>query len=227
MNTVRILIVEDEASLRRFLVPTLSREGYQVLTAATAAEGIAMARSHNPDLAILDLGLPDGDGFQVLRSIREWSRRPVLILSARTQESEKVRALDEGADDYLTKPFGAAELLARIRVALRRSAAPHQAPVLEHAGLKVDLDRREVSLEGQILKLTPIEYRLVESLARLQGKVATHARLLQEVWGPGAEGQVHYIRIYMARLRHKLEPDPNRPKFLITEPGVGYRLIMD
>lgn len=218
-------MVEDEAPLRRFLLPTLSTQGYQVLAAATASEGMTMARSHNPDLVLLDLGLPDGDGLDVLKEMRTWSRRPVIIISARHQEREKVRALDLGADDYLTKPFGAAELLARIRVALRHAiAAPNLEPVFCLGGLRVDLERREVSVEGLPAKLTPIEYRLLEALVQRAGKVATHQQLLTEVWGPGAEGQNHYLRIYMAQLRKKLEPDPNRPRYFLTEPGVGYRL---
>lgn len=225
MSQPTILIVEDEASLRRFLVPILSTQGYPVVTAASASEGIAMARSHNPDLVLLDLGLPDMDGLAVLRELRSWSRRPVIIISARSQEREKVRALDEGADDYLTKPFGAAELLARIRVALRhavQTATPQSTFTL--AGLRVDLERREVSLNGESIRLTPIEYRLLEALVRRAGRVTTHQQLLAEVWGPAGEGQNHYLRIYMAQLRKKLEADPNRPSFLLTEPGVGYRL---
>ena len=225
MSQPSILIVEDEASLRRFLVPILSTQGYPVVTAVSASEGIAMARSHNPDLVLLDLGLPDMDGLAVLRELRSWSRRPVIIISARSQEREKVRALDEGADDYLTKPFGAAELLARIRVALRhavQTATPQSTFTL--AGLRVDLERREVSLNGESIRLTPIEYRLLEALVRRAGRVTTHQQLLTEVWGPAGEGQNHYLRIYMAQLRKKLEADPNRPSFLLTEPGVGYRL---
>jgi two-component system KDP operon response regulator KdpE len=220
-----ILIVEDEASLRRFLAPTLSNQGYQVIQAATASEGMAMARSHNPDLVLLDLGLPDLDGLKVLEDIRSWSRRPVIILSARNQERIKVKALDLGADDYLAKPFGAAELLARIRVALRhsiQSICPE--PVFAHGGLRVDLEHREVTLQGASVHLTALEYKLLEALVHRAGKVATHAQLLADVWGPGGEGQTHYLRIYMAQLRSKLEADPTRPRYFLTEPGVGYRL---
>jgi two-component system KDP operon response regulator KdpE len=224
----RILIIEDEESLRRFLVPTLTAQQYQVLTAATATEGLAMARSHNPDLVLLDLGLPDLDGMAVLQELRTWSRKPVVILSARNQERDKVRALDQGADDYLAKPFGAAELLARIRVVLRRTLqAEVPEPVIQAGGLRIDLERREVSLEGTPVKLTALEYRLLEALVRRSGKVATHRQLLTEVWGPGAEGNNHYLRIYMAMLRKKLEADPTRPRFFITEPNVGYRLNLD
>jgi two-component system KDP operon response regulator KdpE len=225
MTLPLLLIVEDEAPLRRFLAPTLGNQGYQVLQASNAAEGMAMARSHNPDLVLLDLGLPDQDGLAVLADIRTWSRRPVIILSARSQERTKVKALDLGADDYLTKPFGAAELLARIRVALRHAVqGPRPEPVFTHGGLRVDLERREVSVAGQPVHLTALEYKLLEALVRRAGKVATHAQLLSDVWGPGAEGQNHYLRIYMAQLRHKLEADPTRPRYFLTEPGVGYRL---
>lgn len=228
MNQPLILIIEDEEPLRRFLIPTLSSQRYQVLSAATATEGLAMARSHNPDLVLLDLGLPDRDGMAVLKELRTWSRKPVVILSARNQECDKVRALDQGADDYLAKPFGAAELLARIRVALRHTLQADVAePVMCSGGLRIDLEQREVSLEGRIVKLTALEYRLLEALVRRNGKVATHGQLLAEVWGPGGEGNTHYLRIYMAMLRRKLEADPTRPRHFITEPNVGYRLNLD
>lgn len=228
MSHPLILIIEDEEALRRFLIPTLSGQRYQVLSAATATEGMAMARSHNPDLVLLDLGLPDMDGMAVLKEIRSWSRKPVVILSARNQERDKVRALDQGADDYLAKPFGAAELLARIRVALRHTLQAEVAePVISSGGIRIDLERREVSLEGRIVKLTALEYRLLEALVRRNGKVATHSQLLAEVWGPGGEGNTHYLRIYMAMLRRKLEKDPTRPRHFITEPNVGYRLNLD
>lgn len=220
-----ILLIEDEATLRRFLAPTLLNQGYQVIQAATAVEGLSMARSYNPDLVLLDLGLPDLDGLKVLEEIRSWSRRPILILSARNQERVKVQALDLGADDYLTKPFGASELLARIRVALRHSIQGlNPESIFDLGGLHVDFERREVTAEGRSVHLTALEYRLLEALIQRAGKVATHAQLLADVWGPGAEGQNHYLRIYMAQLRKKLEADPNRPRFFLTEPGVGYRL---
>jgi two-component system KDP operon response regulator KdpE len=210
------------------LIPTLSGQAYQVLSAATATEGLAMARSHNPDLVLLDLGLPDLDGMTVLKELRTWSHKPVVILSARNREGDKVRALDQGADDYLVKPFGAAELLARLRVALRHTLQVAGAePVVSGGGIRIDLGRREVSLDGRSVKLTVLEYRLLEALARRQGKVATHGQLLTEVWGPGGAGNTHYIRIYMAMLRKKLEADPTRPKHFITEPNVGYRLDLD
>jgi two-component system KDP operon response regulator KdpE len=228
MNQPLILIIEDEEPLRRFLIPTLASQQYRVLAAASATEGLALARSHNPDLVLLDLGLPDRDGTAVLEEFRTWSRRPVVILSARNQERDKVRALDLGADDYLAKPFGAGELLARIRVALRHTLPPGDTePILCSGGLRIDLARREVGLDGHPVKLTVLEYRLLEALVRRQGRVATHAQLLAEVWGPGGEGNTHYLRIYMARLRKQLEADPTRPKRFITEPNVGYRLHLD
>jgi len=224
----QILIIEDELALRRFLVPTLEGQGYRVEVAGTGAEGLAQAGAHNPDLVLLDLGLPDMDGLEVLRQVRTWSRKPILILSARHQEEAKVAALDLGADDYLTKPFGAAELLARIRVALRHAARPAQeSPVLACGALSLDLERREVTVEGVPVRLTPLEYRLLEALARRAGQVATHAQLLNEVWGPAGAGQTHYLRIYMGTLRRKIEPDPTRPRYLLTEPSIGYRLEME
>jgi two-component system KDP operon response regulator KdpE len=228
MSQPLILIIEDEASLRRFLVPTLANNDYQVLTAATGADGLAMARSHNPDIILLDLGLPDLEGGKVLQSLRQWSRKPILIISARSQEKDKVMALDLGADDYLTKPFGAEELLARIRVALRHATQTAlDTPVLQCGSLRLDLERREVTMDGVPVRLTPLEYRLLEALAQRAGKVATHAQLLNEVWGPVGAGQTHYLRIYMGTLRRKIEPDAARPRYLLTEPSIGYRLNVD
>lgn len=228
MNLPLILLIEDEEALRRFLIPTLTSHGHQVLSADTASEGLALARSHNPDLILLDLGLPDLDGMKVLKELRTWCRKPIVILSARTQEKDKVRALDQGADDYLAKPFGAGELLARIRVALRHTLQTDvPRPILRSGTLQVDLENRTVSQNGLPVKLTTLEYRLLEALARHHGKVATHAQLLAEVWGPGGEGNTHYLRIYMAMLRRKLEADPTRPRHFLTEPNVGYRLNVD
>lgn len=225
MSQPQILIIEDEPALKRFLKPTLQGQGFQVLLAGTGQEGLDLARTHNPDLVLLDLGLPDRDGLQVLESLRGWSRKPIIILSARNQETVKVKALNLGADDYVTKPFGAAELLARIRVALRRSLRGGQVDeVFSSEGLKVDLGTRQVWSDGLLVRLTPLEYRLLEALVRRAGQVATHGQLLTEVWGPGQAGQSHYLRIYMAQLRHKLEADPSRPRHFLTEPGVGYRL---
>jgi two-component system KDP operon response regulator KdpE len=187
-----------------------------------------MARSHNPDIILLDLGLPDLEGGKVLQSLRQWSRKPILIISARNQEKDKVMALDLGADDYLTKPFGAEELLARIRVALRHATQTVlDTPVLQCGSLRLDLERREVTMDGVPVRLTPLEYRLLEALAQRAGKVATHAQLLNEVWGPVGAGQTHYLRIYMGTLRRKIEPDATRPRYLLTEPSIGYRLNVD
>ncbi len=228
MNQPLLLIIEDEPALKRFLKPTLQKQGYQVLLAATGQEGLDLARSHNPDLVLLDLGLPDRDGLRVLQELRTWSRKPVIILSARNQELDKVIALNLGADDYVTKPFGAAELLARIGVGLRNAARTEQASeVFESKGLKVDLITRQVTRDGELVRLTPLEYRLLGALIRRAGRVATHAQLLTEVWGPGQAEQVHYLRIYMGQLRHKLESDPSRPQHFLTEPGVGYRINMN
>jgi two-component system KDP operon response regulator KdpE len=225
--TTAILIIEDELQTRRFLRATLRAHGYQVVEATTVREGRAHAMGRNPDLILLDLGLPDGDGLDLLRTLRASMGTPVVVLSARGREPDKVAALDLGADDYLTKPFGVAELLARIRAALRRAAlppggAPDQA--FTSGSLRVDLLRREVRREGELVHLTPTEYKLLAVLIRAAGRVVTHQALLREVWGPNAVDHPHYLRVYMAQLRHKLEADPARPRLLVTEPGVGYRL---
>lgn len=221
-----VLVVEDEPQMRRFLRASLTAHGFTLVEAATAQEGTALATSHNPELILLDLGLPDEDGLLVTRRIREWSRVPIIVISARGQESDKVEALDAGADDYLTKPFGVNELLARMRVSLRHAgeAGGAPTPVLEIGPLRIDLARREVTLGGRDVRLTPIEYRLLTLLARNAGKVITHRQLLKEVWGPGQVEQTHYLRVYMAQLRRKIEVDPARPGLLMTEQGVGYRL---
>ena len=225
MNPLLVLVVEDEAPMRQFLCSTLKRRGYMAVGASTGSEGLSLARSHNPELILLDLGLPDQDGLVVLKGLRTWSEASVLILSARRQERQKVMALDLGADDYLAKPFGMLELLARIRVAQRhttRRDAPQ--PVLDFGDLCLDIDGRIVTRAGERVHLTPLEFKLLAALARRQGKVATHHQLLQEVWGPGQVGQTHYLHIKMGQLRQKLEPDPTRPRHLITEAGTGYRL---
>jgi two-component system KDP operon response regulator KdpE len=222
-----VLIVEDEPQMRRFLRATLAASGYRVLEAGTAAEGILLATSHNPALVLLDLGLPDADGFDLTRRLREWSQTPIIVISARGREGDKVEALDAGADDYLTKPFGVGELLARMRVALRHAqhsegaAAPQ---VLEFGELRIDFTRREVTRSGQEVHLTPTEYRLLSLLAHNAGKVLTHRQILKHVWGPSHSEQTHYVRVHMAELRKKIEADPTRPRLLVTEPGVGYRL---
>lgn len=222
-----ILVVEDEPQMRKFIRASLVSHGYRVLEAERASEAVTMATSHNPDMMLLDLGLPDGDGIDLTRQLREWSQVPILVLSARGREDDKVAALDAGADDYLTKPFGVNELLARMRVALRHAQLRGQGtPVqtFEFDDLKIDLVRREVLRGGQEVHLTPIEYKLLVLLAQNAGKVLTHRQILKEVWGPAFANQSHYVRVHMAELRKKVEVDPARPKLLVTEPGVGYRL---
>ncbi|HEY7491362.1 MAG TPA: response regulator [Candidatus Tectomicrobia bacterium] len=226
----RVLVIEDEPQIRRFLRATLMTNGYRLLEAATAQEGLIQAATGQPELVILDLGLPDLDGLEVMRRLREWTTMPIIVLSARGQEAAKVAALDAGADDYLTKPFGVSELLARMRVALRHAARTAQDsgdPVFTVGDLRLDLARRQVHMAEQPVHLTPIEYRLLSTLVRYAGKVITHRQLLQEVWGPGYAHETHYLRVYMGQLRHKLEADPARPRYLVTEPGVGYRLQID
>jgi two-component system, OmpR family, KDP operon response regulator KdpE len=227
---IRILVIEDEPEMQKFLRASLGSEGYRTLEGTTGKEGLTLARMHNPDLVLLDLGLPDADGMDVARALRELSTRPIIVISARGQEDDKVRALDLGADDYLTKPFGASELMARIRVALRhvsRSKEESTEPFLEVGQLQLDLDRRRVLASGQEVHLTPNEYKLFAYLMKHAGKVLTHRQLLKEVWGTAYASQTHYLRVYMVQLRHKLEADPTRPRYLVTEPGVGYRLKTD
>jgi two-component system KDP operon response regulator KdpE len=226
MGTV-VLVIEDEPQIRRFLRATLASQGYTLIETDTAEDGLRQAATRQPDLIILDLGLPDLDGLAVTQRLREWNRVPIIVLSARGQESDKIAALDAGADDYLTKPFGVGELLARMRVALRHTATVDQEsgdPVYSAGDLRVDLSRRQVYIRGEEIHLTPIEYRLLTMLVRYAGKVVTHRQLLKEVWGPAYQDENHYLRVYMTQLRHKLEEDPARPRYLITEPGVGYRL---
>jgi two-component system, OmpR family, KDP operon response regulator KdpE len=222
-----VLVVEDEPQMRRFLRASLGVQGFRLLEATTAAEAMVQATTHNPELVLLDLGLPDEDGLVLVQRLREWSRVPVIVVSARGREADKVQALDAGADDYLTKPFGMNELLARIRVALRharQAAGPVSLPLFEIGPLRIDQTRREVTLAGEALHLTPTEYRLLVLLAQNAGRVLTYRQILKEIWGPPAAGQTHYARVYMAALRKKLEPDPAHPRLLLTEPGVGYRL---
>ncbi|HEU4583222.1 MAG TPA: response regulator [Polyangiaceae bacterium] len=220
-----VLLIEDERQMRRFLRVSLSANGYQLIEAETAAEGMTLAASHNPELILLDLGLPDLDGLEVTQRLREWTQVPLIVISARGQEEDKIKALDAGADDYLTKPFGVGELLARIRVSLRRASATDDGqPVFTLGDLKVDLFRRQVLVGGKEVHLTPIEYKLVALLVKHAGRVLTHRQLLREVWGPHHSEQTQYLRVYMGQLRHKLESNPSRPQYLVTEPGVGYRL---
>lgn len=225
-----ILLIEDEPQMRRFLRVTLQSHGYRLIEAASGQEGLIQAATRSPDVLLLDLGLPDMDGIEVTRKIREWSEVPIIVISAREQEMDKVKALDAGADDYLTKPFGADELFARIRVALRHLAlrfAGQRAPVFIVDDLRVDLSSRQVFLKDKEIHLTPIEYRLLGVLIKYAGKVVTHTQLLKEVWGPMYADQQQYLHVYMSQLRRKLESEPARPRFLINEPGIGYRLKVD
>ncbi len=222
-----ILLIEDEPQMRRFLRVTLQGHGYRLYEAFSGEQGLVEATTRNPDAVLLDLGLPDMDGIEVTKRFRAWSEVPIIVISAREQEEDKVKALDAGADDYLTKPFGAGELLARIRVALRHLAlkqSGQREPVFTLDDLKVDLGKRQVFLKDREIHLTPIEYRLLTVLIKNAGKVVTHTQLLKQVWGPVYSDQTQYLRVYMTSLRRKLEADPARPKFLINEPGVGYRL---
>jgi two-component system, OmpR family, KDP operon response regulator KdpE len=225
-----LLLVEDELPIRRFLRASLTAEGFRVLEAQSGEQALKLATQQPPDLVILDLGLPDMDGQEVLRRLREWLQAPIIILSVRDQEQQKVAALDSGADDYLTKPFNTGELLARIRVALRHAAKVHGERVCSTyfcGDLKVDLATRRVFVKDSEIRLTPIEYKLLTALVRQAGKVLTHRFLLQEVWGPHHLQETHYLRVFMAGLRRKIEADPAQPKYLRTEQGVGYRLAAE
>lgn len=222
-QTSLVLVIEDEAQMRRMLRVSLSNRGYRLVESATGSDGLVQAASRTPDIVLLDLGLPDMDGLEVTRRLREWSKVPIIVLSARGQEEDKIMALDGGADDYLTKPFSVGELLARIRVALRHVVGVAES-VFSLGDVRVDLGKRQVSVAEEEVHLTPIEYKLLTTLIKSAGRVVTHRQLLREVWGPNAESHTQYLRVYMGQLRHKLERDPARPKFLLTEPGVGYRL---
>jgi two-component system KDP operon response regulator KdpE len=222
-----VLVIEDEPQILRFLRAAVTSHGFRYFEARTGEEGLRQAASRSPDVILLDLGLPDIDGLQVARRLRAWSSTPIIVVSARGQEREKIAALDAGADDYVTKPFGVGELLARLRVALRHAGqreGPGRDTVLEVGDLTIDTGRRRVLRRGVEVHLTPTEYKLLASLARRAGRVLTHETLLLEVWGPSHARQTHYLRVYMAQLRHKLERDPARPEYLVTETGVGYRL---
>jgi two-component system KDP operon response regulator KdpE len=225
--TPHALLVEDEPEIRRFVRTTLEAEGFAVHEAATLRQGMVDAGTTKPDLVILDLGLPDGDGKTFIKEVREWSGLPIIVLSARAEETDKVEALDAGADDYLTKPFGVAELLARVRAALRRRNAPAGGPrgTFRFGDVEVDLESRLVRRKGEAVHLTPVEYRLLQLLIANAGKVLTHRMILREVWGPSHVEHNHYVRIYMGHLRQKVEDDPAQPRHLVTETAVGYRLI--
>lgn len=225
-DSPRILVVEDETPIRKFLRISLESHGYRMQEAETAASALRIAAAEPPDAVILDLGLPDADGLDVIRRLREWSSVPIIVLSARGREADKIAALDGGADDYLTKPFGAGELLARLRVALRhaaRSTQPEES-IFQVGGLKVDQGARRVFVDDEEVRLTPTEYRLLTTLVRHVGKVVTHRQLLKEVWGPDSVEENQYLRVYLGQLRRKIERDATRPRYLLTEAGIGYRL---
>ena len=222
---VRVLVVDDEPQIRRLLRVSLSAQGYHIIEAGSGEQALTRAATERPDLVILDLGLPDMDGQEVVRRLREWTQVPIIVLSVRDRENDKVRAFDEGADDYVTKPFGMSELMARIRAALRhRIQAETKDPVFRAGDLVVDLGRRVVTVAGREVKLTPKQYDLLRTLVAHAGKVLTHQQLLRQVWGPGYSEEAQYLRVYIGQLRQKIEPDPARPRYIVTEPGVGYRL---
>jgi two-component system KDP operon response regulator KdpE len=220
---LRVLVVDDERSIRRFLKASLGSQ-FVILEATSGEEALSAVASEHPDIVILDLGLPDMDGVEVTRRLREWSQVPIIIVSVREQEGDKIAALDAGADDYLTKPFGVGELMARLRVALRRSAQTDNEPVFTTGNLVVDLNQREVRVDGQVVALTPTEYDLLRALVKHAGKVLTHDQLLRVVWGTAYESETHLLQVNISNLRRKIEADPARPMYLVTEPGVGYKL---
>jgi len=220
----RILVVDDEAPIRRYLRAALSAQGFDVYEAANGQEAINAVLTNRPDIIILDLGLPDFDGIEVTRRLREWSQTPIIILSVREAENDKIAALDAGADDYLTKPFSTGELMARMRVALRRMTSKLDDPILQVDGLEMDVARRIVTVDKNQIALTPTEYEILRLLLQNAGKVITHRQLLRQVWGIAYESEMHILRVNISNLRRKIEPDPTRPHYLLTEPGVGYRI---
>jgi two-component system KDP operon response regulator KdpE len=222
-SDLRVLVVDDERSIRRFLKASLGSQ-FVVLEAASGEEALTATASEHPDVILLDLGLPDIDGVEVTRRLREWSQIPIIIVSVREQEKDKIAALDAGADDYLSKPFGVGELMARLRAALRRSAQADNEPVFSTGVLVMDMNQREVRVDGQTIALTPTEYDLLRTLVKHAGKVLTHDQLLRAVWGTAYESETHMLQVNISNLRRKIEPDPSRPIFIVTEPGVGYRL---
>src|SRR5258708_27983840 len=224
-NKPLVLIIDDEPQIRRLFNAILDVNGFRVLAAASGQEGLVLAAQHRPAVLILDLGLPDLSGQEVLRRFREWSNAPVLILSVQDDEAGKVAALDSGADDYVTKPFNTSELLARLRVALRHASKPEEAAVFQAGNLVVDLALRRITVKGREVKLSVTEYNLLRFLVRHAGKVLTHRQILREVWGPGHEEHTHYLRVYVAHLRDKIEVNPSQPTLILTESGVGYRLV--
>jgi two-component system KDP operon response regulator KdpE len=221
---LRVLVVDDERAIRRFLRTSLTAYHYVVYEASSGQEALTAVIAHRPDLLILDLGLPDMDGIEVIRQLREWTPLPIIVLSVRERESDKINALDAGADDYLTKPFGIGELMARLRAAVRRTASAESEPVFSLEGLQVDLARRRVTSQEKEVQLTPTEYDLLRVMVLNAGKVLTHRQLLRQVWGLGYEDEMHLLRVNISNLRRKIEPEPNRPYYITTEPGVGYRL---
>jgi two-component system KDP operon response regulator KdpE len=220
----RVLIVDDETSIRRYLRAALSAQGFAIYEAANGQEAINAVVSNHPDIIILDLGLPDFDGIEVTRRLREWSQTPIIILSVREAETDKIAALDAGADDYLTKPFSTGELMARMRVALRRMTNKPDEPLIQVDNLKMDVSRRLVMVDDNQISLTPTEYEILRLLLQNAGKVLTHRQLLRQVWGTAYESEMHILRVNISNLRRKIEPDPSRPHYLLTEPGVGYRI---
>ncbi len=224
---LRVLVIDDEPTIRRFLHTSLSAHGYSVFDAVDGREAISAVAAHRPDLVILDLGLPDVDGIEVTRRLREWTQIPIIIVTVQEQEKAKIDALDAGADDYVTKPFGMGELLARMRASMRRAASPAGEPVFTSGQLTVDQSRRLVTVGDREVQLTPTEYELLRALVTHAGKVLTHPHLLRQVWGTGYETETHLLRVNMSNLRHKLEQDAARPSYILTEPGVGYRLRVD
>lgn len=223
----RVLVIDDEQAIRRFLRASLGAHNYKIFEAGSGQEGLNAVVIHRPDIIILDLGLPDMSGLAVTQQLREWSQIPIIILSVQEQEADKIAALDAGADDYLTKPFGVGELMARIRVALRHAAQPAVEPIFQTGDLEVDLARRQVRSANKSVQLTPTEYDLLKLLIMHAGKVLTHRQILRQVWGPGYTNELHLLRVNISNLRQKIEPDPARPRYILTEPGVGYRLQTD
>ena len=221
----RILVIDDEKQIRRMLKAALDGYGYDIAEAASGREGLNQAAIFHPDLILLDLGLPDLDGTEVIQRLREWTQTPIIILSVREQESDKIKALDAGADDYITKPFSMGELLARLRVALRHAAKTDDEPILSFGELVVDLAHRNVTIKGEEVRLTPIEYEILKYLALQAGRVVTHRQLLRAIWGPNYVEETQYLRVHISQIRRKIEVDPSQPEYIVTEPGVGYRLV--
>lgn len=221
----RILVVDDEKQIRRMLRAALEGYGYKIGEAASGREGLSQTSIFHPDVIILDLGLPDFDGIEVIQRLREWTQIPIIVLSVREHEDDKIKALDVGADDYVTKPFSMGELIARLRAAIRRTAKSEDSPILTFGELSIDLAHRNVTIRGEEIKLTPTEYEVLKYLAQQAGRVVTHRQLLLAVWGSNYQEHSQYLRVYIGQLRHKIETDPSQPAYIITEPGVGYRLM--